>query len=638
MSTVLSLEQLKVIKAPVDVPLIVVTATAGAGKTQTLIGRAAALVGEHRVLPHEILILSFTRVAQSEVAARLKARRLQQVRVATLHSYALTALERAGHAVTLVSDTQLEGLAQNVARACLPSRYAFDSEGSAEYVLRRVSYLNQRAETVISDEDRLILQTFQDEFDELRTREDDSLATYDQVLTRFRHWLRAAESHPQVAMGPTKHLIVDEAQDLSPLQYEIVRLLAQGRQLMLVGDPAQAIFGFQGSSPDLLHSALQEADRCYTLSTNHRSPASHVELSAGLFPTPVTVNAAKQHTPVHAEFVPESQLATRLVMATEHMLEELTQTGIEAKVAILVRSRREAKEVTKLLLRAGLSAQAVGRRRQELDPYTRLWLIPCLDYVTSERMSARHPLLRLPCGAQISGDERELFNAAWLAGVSPAEVAPFIPRKSEGKTLIAVWQSLESARISSSGELADALRSIAYELSIDGSRLEAEHLCRQHPDLAELRLALAEQPSATEQPPGTVLVSTIHAAKGREWPAVILTELPMNRFSSRDPEEFRLRYVALTRSTHLLAAVLPEICHPAYRAAFQSGELAAVNRIADLLSRDASTWTPADHAFVGERQRKFPHIGSLVSRAFKSDRQQESGVPPVVRVPIRWHA
>ena len=50
-----------------------------------------------------------------------------------------------------------------------------------------------------------------------------------------------------------RHVLVDEAQDLNPVQYELLRLLVDGRNdLFLVGDPAQAIYGFNGADPSLL--------------------------------------------------------------------------------------------------------------------------------------------------------------------------------------------------------------------------------------------------------------------------------------------------------------------------------------------------------------------------------------------------
>ena len=64
---------------------------------------------------------------------------------------------------------------------------------------------------------------------------------------------RPIQDFADVARWRFRHVLVDEAQDLNPVQYELLRLLVAGRNdLFLVGDPAQAIYGFNGADPSLL--------------------------------------------------------------------------------------------------------------------------------------------------------------------------------------------------------------------------------------------------------------------------------------------------------------------------------------------------------------------------------------------------
>ena len=636
-ATISSAEQYRIIKASPKIPLTVITATAGAGKTQTLILRASELVSQHRLKPQQILFVTFTQAAKAELVSRLKRRKLTHIQVKTLHGLAISALRKAGQQVFLMSETQTALLADEVARSVLPERYSFNPEGTGEYVQRRISYMSQQGEPPKIEEDRLIWSKFTEVFDALQTREGDSLTTHDQVLTRFLNLLRSPDS-VATTLGVVQQIFVDEAQDLSPLQYKIVRLLGAGRQLTLVGDPLQAIFGFQGASPDLLEAAQAEADEVYTLSVNHRCPASHVELAQQLFPDDQKVEAEKPYVQVNVEFVSRGEpLLRSLIDAVKQMKLEINEFEfkLEDKVAVLVRTRNEMDIATKALMQAGMTVQAVSRKGVDLDPFVRDWLLPCLDSLTMTRTQAQHPLLYLKGGLQLPGTEREIVNAAWLAKIQPEEVRLHLESKF-GKLLVDVWSFLISEAITDSSELAAALRLLAYNYDVDLNRNSAEYLCQTTQDLHELRLSLTEHPSDTAQAEGSVMVSTIHSAKGREWPGVILTELTPTAFQSNNAEERRLRYVALTRSTQFLRAILPLDCHPAYRAALMSKEIAAVNRIAHLLGTPSNLWTEADQMLLNERIQQFPHLEKQLKKLKMNTYEVAAQTKVVTRVPIRW--
>ena len=87
-----------------------------------------------------------------------------------------------------------------------------------------------------------------------------------------------------------RHVLVDEAQDLNPVQFRLLELVVGGRDdLYLVGDPAQAIYGFNGADPTLLSDIAERLPgvEVIRLPTNHRSTpqivaaGSHVLRSSG---------------------------------------------------------------------------------------------------------------------------------------------------------------------------------------------------------------------------------------------------------------------------------------------------------------------------------------------------------------------
>lgn len=90
--------------------------------------------------------------------------------------------------------------------------------------------------------------------------------------------------------GELELVVVDEFQDTSPIQLALfARLSALAKQSMWVGDPKQAIFGFRGTDPSLMESALKALSseaKLTTLGTSYRSRAPLVELTSALFAPP----------------------------------------------------------------------------------------------------------------------------------------------------------------------------------------------------------------------------------------------------------------------------------------------------------------------------------------------------------------
>jgi len=78
----------------------------------------------------------------------------------------------------------------------------------------------------------------------------------------------------QAALGrlhPYEHVLVDEAQDLSPMQWDLLEAMNAG-QLYLVGDPRQSIYRFRGAAPEFLEQYIDREDvRVYHLDKNYRS-------------------------------------------------------------------------------------------------------------------------------------------------------------------------------------------------------------------------------------------------------------------------------------------------------------------------------------------------------------------------------
>ena len=98
--------------------------------------------------------------------------------------------------------------------------------------------------------------------------------------------VRLFEKLPSVlreVQGEITHLIVDEYQDINPVQYTLLRLLSRNAELCVVGDPNQSIYGFRGGSPGFIRRFSIDFPGAVTFPPFQELPLSPVP-SSGLHP------------------------------------------------------------------------------------------------------------------------------------------------------------------------------------------------------------------------------------------------------------------------------------------------------------------------------------------------------------------
>ncbi len=234
--------------------LVAVVAGAGSGKTRVLTRRIAYRVLDGSADAAHTLVLTFTREAAGELRRRLPGLGLTgRVHAGTFHSVAQRLLrqrwidrdepqrEVIGDPRRLLrrlaGDADLDAVAAEVAWAGARGLGPDDYAAAVRRGDRRPP--NDRVPDILSG---YIAE-------KRRRREidlDDLLALTNRHLADDADWA-------DVVRWQYRHVLVDEAQDLNPLQHRFVDLIRAGRDdLFLVGDPAQAIYAFTGSDPTLL--------------------------------------------------------------------------------------------------------------------------------------------------------------------------------------------------------------------------------------------------------------------------------------------------------------------------------------------------------------------------------------------------
>lgn len=350
--------------------LVAVIAGAGSGKTRVLTRRAAYRVATGTADEAHTLVLTFTREAAGELRRRLGRLGLQgRFTAGTFHSIALRMLQQRwrdrDERPWTVDDRRrlmrrllrddLRGLDIETAAAEIDWAGSRLLDGRAyEAAVRR----GERSAPTESARMADVIDRFAAEKQRARVLDVDDL------LGRTIEAIRRDPVFAEAVRWQYRHVLVDEAQDLNPLQHRFIDELRSGRDdLFLVGDPAQAIYGFNGADPGLLLdvSARFPGIEVVRLPTNHRSTPQVVDTGAH------ALRADGQPTGVRSART--DGVATRIVA---HADEHAEARGIAAVVARLDPSLVRTSDVAVLArtnaqlppIEAALAAAGVATRRR----------------------------------------------------------------------------------------------------------------------------------------------------------------------------------------------------------------------------------------------------------------------------------
>lgn len=491
--------------------LVAVIAGAGSGKTRVLTRRVAYRIAVGSADAAHTVVLTFTREAAGELRRRLPRLGLtDRIAAGTFHSIAQQLLrqrwldqDRAPKSIvtdrkrivrdiagTELLDELVDELDFATARGLGPEQYG--------QVVRR----GDRRSAVAPDRVAEVMSLYD------REKHRRGVLDLDDLLAHTIRDLRRDPEFAATVRWRFRHVLVDEAQDLNPLQHQLVDLLRAGRDdLFLVGDPAQAIYGFNGSDPTLL---TEVSDRfpgieIVRLPVNHRCTPQIVDAGAhalrvGGQPPTIRSGRADGRLVTVESHVDEDAEAAAVATAIARLDPGLVRSG---RVAVLARTHATLGRV-----RTALGAAGVTIRRQVEGAGSPL------TPVLAEAYRLRDPNRM----RQWARDQFELAEDG-------------------------------------ADEAGAAGRSIRAEVGT-----AALDFLREQPtgDGAAFRAWVGATDPFGADVPGVDLL-TFHAAKGREWHTVHLvgceTSLVPHRSATTNAaraEEARLLYVALTRATDVL--------------------------------------------------------------------------------------
>lgn len=279
---VLNKEQLKACHAPMGHNLVI--ASAGTGKTSTIIGRIAYLL-ESGVGAHEILLLTFTNKAAQEMISRLLGmfdeKCIKDIEAGTFHAVGYRYL-KSHSTISLKQPRELKLLLKNL-YASLTFRSCGVAPYKAEYLFDLYSlYQNQRnsdggfAEWISrrchgQEFHAHVYEQLFCEYEE--TKKSYGYVGFNDLLLLYKDFMQ--QSHP-----PYKEVLVDEYQDTNPLQDSVLCAI-NPKSLFCVGDYDQSIYAFNGADISIIanfENRFKDA-RVFSLTKNYRSNASILEIA-----------------------------------------------------------------------------------------------------------------------------------------------------------------------------------------------------------------------------------------------------------------------------------------------------------------------------------------------------------------------
>ena len=276
-------DQLRAATAPLGHNLII--ASAGTGKTSTIVGRIAHLL-QSGVEPSSILLLTFTNKAAGEMIARLERyfpkRVVSKIEAGTFHAVSYRWLKELHPNLALKQPSELKTLfrsiyeKRNFERMNLPL-----APFSATYLYEMYS-LYQNASLESFDvwflekypEHEVIMDAYMDIAQEFeREKIDYGFASFNDLLLRIKSYLEENTI-------PFQEVLVDEYQDTNTLQGALIDTL-KPRSLFCVGDYDQSIYAFNGANIENIatYSKRYPDAKVFTLKTNYRSTAPILSLA-----------------------------------------------------------------------------------------------------------------------------------------------------------------------------------------------------------------------------------------------------------------------------------------------------------------------------------------------------------------------
>lgn len=579
---------------------MLVLAGPGSGKTLVITRRIKYLIEEYHVKPEHILVITFTKAAALEMQKRflgMTEDKIYPVNFGTFHAIFFQILKQtyAFNASSIIKETQKRSLLEEIIeqipqslkdKAQQNQEVSIEPDDAGENIQRLLSEISKIKNCGLSEQNyasevcskeifEYIYQQYCKKMTMLRKVDFD-----DMVLLCYK----LLKSRPDVLkmwQAKFQYILIDEFQDISPMQYEVVRMLSEpGQNLFIVGDDDQSIYGFRGSNPEIMLHFKEDYPNAeqVLLNINYRSKSDIVECANRLID-----NNVKRFAKVVEAKNPEKD-GVRLCYFESRQEQSKNIAFLikqymkqpEARyqdIALIYRTNNNAVMTAEKLVQENIPFQMKENVKSVYDSAVAKDIIAYLQYAMYEKdLKAFYRIMNRPVRyirrdtvPMHSFTKQELLQnnkdknyviqniihfyeqLAFIKNMSPFAAVNFI-RKGIGYEEYLQEKARETGNSSQKWmEELDYLQESAKGFeTIKEWLLHIGHLDEK------IETARQEKEDA-------VHIVTMHASKGLEWPIVILPDvnegyIPYKKAitDAQIEEERRLFFVAMTRAKEKL--------------------------------------------------------------------------------------
>ncbi|MBK6746424.1 ATP-dependent helicase [Ottowia sp.] len=602
-----------------------VLAGAGSGKTRVITHKIARLI-QTGVEPRRIAAITFTNKAAAEMRERargLVGKAAGEVLICTFHALGVRLLREDGAVLglkprfSILDSDDVLGLLKDcggttdaaTARQWQWTISRWKNAGlNAAEALAQASGEGERQTALLMARYEERLTAYQSvDFDDLIGLPLRMLQKHEQVAKKWR--------------GRLAHILVDEYQDTNATQYELMKLLIGPEgSFTAVGDDDQSIYGWRGATLDNLRRLPLDypALKVIKLEQNYRSTSAILRAANNvigpnpkLFPKRL-FSELGEGEPVRVVDSDHEQHEAERAVARIQSLRQASPHKEWRDFAILYRANHQARVFEQALRRAQIPYKVSGGQSffdraeiKDLCAWLRLWINEdddpaFLRAVTTPKRGIGHQSLAQL--GEFAGKARlSLFGALFSHSLGAALPARAVGSLQEFGRCVGDLQYRARHTVGQEGArafLADWLKDIGYEQHLHDSADSDAQAAARWTNVLEFRdwmagrcggqiedaagvstrqetksllevaqtISLIATLNEREQDPNVITLSTLHAAKGLEWPHVVLAGvieglLPFRpdedagaaQQAARIEEERRLMYVGITRARHTLA-------------------------------------------------------------------------------------
>ncbi len=593
----------------------IVLAVAGSGKTTTLVSRTANLILNHGVNPEEIYTMTFSKASARDMEQRFRELFGKEVQgspnFSTIHSFAFRIVkfvfQQKKRRLSILEEESKnpKEKSKTAVLGALFQKYngEYPTEEKIENLVTKLSFVKNRMipyDQLKDHETVADIPNFEKIYKDYETyKKQRDVIDYDDMLILALKILQNSMELLQRCRRIYPFIQVDEFQDTSPLQFEIIKTLAfPENNLFVVGDDDQGIYSWRGTDPKIMldFPEIYKEAKVYFMEENFRSTPELVDLANSL----IEKNKERYHKKSFTKNPSDPGITKEVYRDEKHQLEgilqDLRDEGDPKGVAILFRNNVSAIPLIKALHKEGLlfyirdyrnkffnhwviqdlkAFMAVAQDPGDLASFNRIYykndayISKKMMVYTEEVLRKRenmtdifdvmltYPGLKRYQGQRIEKIQQGLKTLRKQKG---EEIVTFIEEELGYGDFLERKSDHSGASVENGKGILDTVRALCEDLE---STIEFEQEIEGFKDVLE---------QGKRNFGKGVTLTTVHSAKGLEFSKVYIMDLMDEVFPSAGSlkkfgdhgevalleEERRLFYVALTRAKSRLCLLTME--------------------------------------------------------------------------------